>query len=51
MTMAIWNTVPTTEIDPDALTSTDMLYLTYAMVRATSYNISNVELATPRSLE
>ncbi|KAG0311540.1 mediator complex subunit [Linnemannia gamsii] len=30
--MAIWN-APTTEIDPEALTSTDMLYLTYTMAR------------------
>ncbi|KAG0289617.1 mediator complex subunit [Linnemannia gamsii] len=30
--MAIWN-APTTEIDPEALASTDMLYLTYTMAR------------------
>ncbi|KAF9926017.1 mediator complex subunit [Linnemannia zychae] len=30
--MAIWN-APTTEIDPEALASTDMLYLAYTMAR------------------
>ncbi|KAF9087845.1 mediator complex subunit [Mortierella sp. GBA35] len=31
--MAIWNTAPTTDIDPEALASTDMLYLAYTMAR------------------